>query len=102
MTEYEPLPLARMATIKSPSFWIFFGACLLLYVYNKSLETTAADVIRYAKYGNYVCLAAFMGLFLNLAAGTIKNPQYNRRFMICCYLMEIAGVAWLAALIIIR
>jgi hypothetical protein len=78
VTEDEPLSLARMATIKGPSYWIFFAACILLYTYNKSLETTAVDVARYAKYGNYVCLMAFMGLFLNLAAGAVKSPPYNR------------------------
>ena len=102
MTEDEPLPLSRMATIKSPSFWIFFAACVVLYTYNKSAESTASDIVKYSRYGNYVCLVAFTGLFLNLIAGAIKNPRHNRLFMIFCYLLEIAGVAWLAALIVIR
>ena len=102
MTEDEPHPLTRMITINRPSFWIFFVACVVLYVYNRSQDTSEADVVRYAKYGNYVCLAAFTGLFLTLLADMIKKPQASRLFTIFCYMFEIVSLAWLGTLIIIR
>jgi hypothetical protein len=102
MTEDQPHPLSRMATIKSPSFWIFFGACLVLYIYNKSATYNAGDIMKYSRYGNYVCLAAFTGLFLTLAADMIKKTRVNRFFMIFCYLYELLSVAWLGTLIVIR
>jgi hypothetical protein len=102
MTEDQPHPLSRMATIKSPSYWIFFGACVVLYVYNKSAESNASDILRYSRHGNYICLVAFIGLFLTLATDMIKKPQVNRFFMIFCYVFELVCVVWLGALIVIR
>jgi hypothetical protein len=102
MTEDQPHPLSRMATIKRPSFWIFFGTCVVLYVYNKSATYNAGDIMKYSRYGNYVCLATFTGLFFTLTAGMIKKPQVNRFFMIFCYVFEIVSVGWLGALIVIR
>jgi len=91
-----------MATIKNPSFWIFFGACVVLYAYNKSAESNASDIVKHSRYGNYVCLAAFIGLFLTLAADIIKKPQISRYFTIVCYVFEMVSVIWLGVLIVIR
>ena len=102
MTEDQPHPLSRMATIKNPSFWVFFGVCLVLYIYNKSATYNARDVLKYSRYSNYVCIVAFIGLFITLTADMIKKPRVNRLFMIFCYLFEVVSVAWLGGLIVIR
>jgi hypothetical protein len=99
MTEQEPLPLTRMASIRSPFFWAFFGVCVILYIYNKSAERNAADVVRSAIYGNYVCLAAFLGLFLTLIADSIKTTTINRVLKVLCYVFEVASVCYLGIVI---
>ena len=99
MTEQERLPLTRMATIKSPYFWAFFGACVVLYIYNKSAERDAADVVKYASYGNYVCLAAFIGLFLTLVADTLRTTTFSGVLKVLCYVFEVASVGYWGILI---
>jgi hypothetical protein len=64
MTEEEPpLPLARMATINKPWFWIFIGACISLYIYNKIAAPDNGDTKSYVL--NNLCI--FLAAFLNLA-----------------------------------
>ena len=102
MTENEPHPLSRLATISNPSFWIFFGACVALYTYNKSAESNATDIIKYSQYGNYICLAAFAGLFLTLIANSIKTGSVKRFIRIFCYVFEVVSIIWLGAMIVIH
>ena len=103
MTEDEPLPLARMVTIKDPAFWIFLGVCIILYSYNKffGIDKHAGDMI-YSSYGDGVCMAAFIGLFLTIAAGLGKKPQAIRILNVCCYVFELASVIVLGVLIFIK
>jgi len=102
MTEENPLPLARMVTINKPSFWIFIGACMLLYIYNKTITPDNGDRISYIQTGFFVWIAAFVGLFMNLIAGSIKNNKASRAFHIICYVFEIASVIVLGLMIIIK
>ena len=98
MTEETPHPAARMATITRLSFWIFFGACILLYVYN---QITASDslVTKSHSLNNFVIfIVAFAGLFLNLISITIKNPATNRILNITCYVFEIGSIVVLGLL----
>jgi len=63
MTEEEPpLPLARMATINKPSFWIFIGACILLYIYNKIVAPDAGDAKPYILNSLFIFVTAFVAL----------------------------------------
>jgi len=97
MTEEEPpLPLARMATINKPSFWIFIGACISLYIYNKIAAPVTGDMKPYVLNGLYIFVAAFIALLLNLIAQSVKKPGISQIFNIVCYTFEIAGLALLA------
>ena len=89
MTEDEPLPLARMATITKASFWIFLVACVALYIYNKAITPDNGDNrLFYINTGYVIIGAAFIGLFLNLITSSIKGSRVNRAFNLACYVFE--------------
>jgi hypothetical protein len=102
MTDDNPLPLARMVSIKEPSFWIFIGACMLLYIYNKAITPDAGDVVKYISTGNYIIAAAFAALFLNVISGGVKSTKTKYIFGIACYVFEIAAVLSLLIMVIIK
>ena len=103
LTEEEPpLPLARMATINKPSFWIFIGACISLYIYNKLTTPDNGSTKSYVLNNLFIFLAAFIGLFLNLIAQTVKNASLSRIFNIVCYTFQITSLALLATKIFLR
>jgi hypothetical protein len=103
MTEEEqPLPLARMATINKPSFWIFIGACISLYIYNKITASDTVETKRYVLNNLFIFVAAFIALFLNLIALNVKNPAIKRIFNIACYTFEIGSLVLLATRIFFR
>jgi hypothetical protein len=102
MTEETQLPLARMVTINKPSFWIFIGACILLYIYNKFTAPDTGDRIAYILKGFFVLGAAFIGLFLNLVTDAIKNVKFKRVFAIVCYVFEAVSIILLSLMIVIR
>jgi hypothetical protein len=88
MPEETPLPLARMATINKPSFWVFIVTCIFLYVYNKFSSPDTGDISSYVLNGFFIFLAAFMALFLNLIAGEVKRQTVSRIFNAVCYIFE--------------
>jgi hypothetical protein len=102
MMNETPLPLARMATINKPSFWIFTGVCVLLYIFNKTNTPDTGDRSSYFSNNLYIWMATFTGLFLNLITMSFKNKKVNYIFNIICYVFEIASVILLAALIFIK
>jgi hypothetical protein len=102
MPDETPLPLARMATINKPSFWTFIGVCISLYIYNKIIAPGTGDLAPYVLNGFFIFLAAFIGLFLNLIAATIKSQAINRIFDIICYIFEMASLLLLAARIFLK
>jgi hypothetical protein len=102
ITEDRPLPLARMVSINKPSFWIFIGACILLYSYNKAITPDSGDLIKYVFTDNYIIGAAFAGLFLTLITGAAKNTKTKYVFGIVCYVFEIASLLLLSIMIIIK
>ena len=102
MTEETPHPAARMTTITRLSFWIFFGACILLYVYNQ-ISASDSLVSKSHSLNNFVIfIVAFAGLFLNLISMAMKNPAAGRILNIVCYVFEIGSVGVLGLLIILK
>ncbi len=76
MIEGAPHPLARMVTINKPSFWIFLACCMFLYTCSKfTMPVNNDEIVAHVIYSNFVCIAAFVGLFFNLIAGVIKNKR---------------------------
>ena len=102
MTEETPLPLARMVTINKPSFWIFIGACISLYIYNKFTTPDTGDRIAYIVMGFFVLGAAFIGLFLNLVSDAIKNVKIKKVFAVTCYIFEAVSIVLLSLMIIAK
>jgi len=90
-----------MVTINKPFFWIFLACCIFLYTYSKFTMRVDNndDIVAHAIYCNFVCIAAFVGLFFNLINGAIKNKSANRIFTIWCYLYEIGSLVTLAILL---
>jgi hypothetical protein len=95
MTEEEPLPLARMATINRPTFWIFLGVCILLYIINKFLTPDTSDRSAYGLNDILIMSAAFVGLLLNLLTMYVKKEALSRKLNIACYIFEVAGIVLL-------
>jgi hypothetical protein len=102
MIEDKPLPLARMATISRPSFWLFLILCLALYIYNKFFNPDNQQIPGYSRNEIYILMAVFTGLFLNLAGSAFKTPGVNRILNIGCYVFEIVSILVLGILIIIK
>ena len=100
MDEKASLPLARMATIRKPTFWIFIAACMLLYICNKLAKPDTNLLAGYQTTETFILAAAFAGLFLNLIMAAIKNRPVTRVFNIICYGFEIASVVVLAIRVI--
>lgn len=98
MNEDESLPLTRMVSIKSPNFWIFLGICGILYFFTKFVAVNPG----YSFYSDCVGLAAFIALFLNILAGSLKNPSATRAIYICCYVFEAISTIILGLLIFFR
>jgi len=101
MHEDEPLPLARMATINKPSFWIFMIVCLALYICNKMLvpDTLAAPVFDLNEIA--IIGVAFAGLFLNLVTAATNDKRLNEILTITCYVFEAVSVVVLAFMVLI-
>jgi len=95
MTEETPHPLTRMATINKPDFWIFIGACVVLYICDKLTTPDLADMSRHIANGNYIVGLAFAGLLLHLVSSIIKNDKTIRVLAIACYVFEIGTVIFL-------
>jgi len=94
MTNEEGLPLAKMITIRKTSFWIFFAACIILYICNKIFrqdEPTTSVLVTIHK-DLYILVVAFVGLLLNLITMGIKKPMLIRTFSILCHTFEIISV----------
>ena len=94
--------MARMVTINKPSFWSFMGTCIALYIYNHFSMPGNGDISVNIVDGNYICIAAFTGLFLNLISGAIKNTRLNRVLTIFCYLYEIIAVLALVTMLVVK
>lgn len=99
MEEEEQLPLARMISINKPSFWIFFGVCLALYITEWVLTRDTVRTNAFSVSQVVLLLAMFIGLILNIIAASIKNESLVRNFMICTYFFEIASVIAAAFLV---
>jgi len=95
MTEETPHPLTRMATINKPDFWIFIGACVVLYICDKLTTPDIGDMSHHIANVNYVIGAAFAGLLLHLVSSAIKNDNAIRVLAIVCYVFEIGAVIFL-------
>jgi len=91
-----------MATINKPSFWVFIGACILLYIYNRANTPDTDDRTSYLLNNLFIWIATFTGLFLNLITISLKNKKVNYVFSIICYVFEIASIVLLAVLIFIK
>ena len=103
MIEEASHPLFRMASVTKVSFWIFFGACVLLYIYNKiTMPDSGDDAKSYGIISLWIFVTAFTGLFLNLIAGAIERPGISRIFNIACYLFEVISVILLGLMIVLR
>lgn len=99
IAEDDPLPLARMATINKPSFWIFMGACLLLYICSKLLTPdTVVDPVLGSN-DLFIIGAAFAGLFLNLITSYTNDQPQKRILTLCCYIFEAGSVIVLAYMV---
>ena len=94
--------MAMMVTINKPSFWIFIGACIILYIYNHFIVPGNADIGFNVAEANYICITAFTGLFLNLISGAIKSNRVNRMATIFCYLFEVLAVLALGAMLFVK
>jgi hypothetical protein len=95
MTDDTPHPLARMATISKPSFWIFIGACMVLFVVNKFITPDTGDQTS-NKLNNIIIIAcAFIALLLNLVGGVIKNERLGRIFNKICLAFEILSITFI-------
>jgi hypothetical protein len=99
MPEDTPLPLARMVSINKPSFWIFMGACLALYVSNKVLAPDTLDGSVIWTNDFIIMCVAFAGLLLNMVTVFIKDETLNHVFSIGSYIFEAAGIIVLAFLV---
>jgi hypothetical protein len=102
MTEDKPLPLARMATINRPSFWLFLVLCLALYSYNKFFNRDNQQIPGYSRNEIYILMAAFTGLFLILVTDAIKPPHLKRAFNIGCYIFEAVAILLLGIAVFAR
>lgn len=102
-SEDEPHPLSRLVSIKDPVFWIFLGACLVLFTYDKfiGMDQHLGDTT-YSIYGDAVLGTAFVGLFLTIIAASAKEPSNGRLLKIYSYVFEAAPVLALGILIFTR
>jgi hypothetical protein len=91
-----------MATINKPSFWLFIGACISLYIYNKIAGPVTGDMKPYVLNSLYIFVAAFIALLLHLIAQSVKKPAISRIFHIVCYTFEIASLTLVATKIFFR
>ncbi len=106
--EEQQLPLARMVTINKPWFWIFLGACLVLYIcswqYTQNLIMSQSDhgrtILQFVSNSHIIILCVlFVGLVLNVIALNLKGKPIERNFMICTHFFEVAGIIAAALLI---
>jgi hypothetical protein len=99
MDEETPLPLSRMATINKPSFWVFIGICLALYVINKIITPDTLYSQFVEPKDMLIIGAAFVGLILNTLIELINKKPLVRVLTVSCYIFEVISVVVLAILV---
>lgn len=86
--EETPLPLARMATIRKPTFWFFLAGCTALYIYNKVASPSVSIEDPYIFNGLLIFIAVFIALFLNLIGLYQRSKKATTICTITGYVFE--------------
>lgn len=87
--ENDQLPLARMATISRPSFWIYFGVCAVLF---------ACTIFReHEPFSGWmvpalIAIGIFVVLFIELLIQHTKSEKTAKLLINISYILE-AGSA---------
>jgi hypothetical protein len=92
----ETLPLARMASVSSPVFWIYAVLFTGLYVYIKIIDADPFYSLL------YIVGCVFTALFLTLITQAIKMRVLNTIIKVVTYAFEAISLLFLILSLIFR
>jgi hypothetical protein len=83
---HDSLPLARMASIKQPFFWIYLGMAIMIYAVEKFLTHTQPGW--YYNQEQLIIGCVFIALFLNLISQGVRNKRAIMVIRVITYSFE--------------
>jgi hypothetical protein len=97
--EPDQLPLARMRTVSRPSFWLYFLACAILYIY---ITFTAHNPASRWRHSAFIAFGVFIALLLELISQWLRDQKKARFLVMACYIFEIASFITLVLIIFLK